>query len=99
MRAGVCESPSNLAPSLPKANAPLGRFARACVNLERDTLGRVAEAALTPKKRTEQPELSIVNIRGGMWVAIKLGSITTEANAPDGRFTRGCVDPERYAHG
>ena len=32
-------------------------------------------------------------------VAIKLGSITTEANAPDGRFTRGCVDPERYAHG
>ena len=52
---GVCdhESPSHLRPSLPKANAPLGRFARACVNPERDTLGRVAEPALTPKQCTE----------------------------------------------
>ena len=46
---------------------------------ERYAHRRVAEAAVTPKKRTEQPELSIVNIRGGMWVAIKLASIATES--------------------
>ena len=62
-----------------EANVPLRLFTRACVDKERDTLWRVAEAALTPKKRTEQPELSIVNIRGGMWVAIKLASIATES--------------------
>ena len=46
---------------------------------ERYAHRRVAEAAVTPKKRTEQPELGIVNIRRGMWVAIKLASIATES--------------------
>ena len=89
MDAGLCVSRS----SPTEVDGLLGWFGNACVDEERYTRGQVAEAALTPETRTERRELSMVNLGGGMCVALQGGCIATQVDRLPMQFGRTCVGP------
>ena len=82
-----------------EVDVPLRWFGNACVDKERYSHGQVAEAALPPETRTERRELSMVNLGGGMRVALQGRCIATEVDMPLRWFWNACVDKERYSRG